>query len=48
MLIVIVEHHVDMLGIILIGLVVAFLPLAYLAGADSRIDETARRRRYQG
>ena len=38
----------DMIGIILIGFVVAFLPLAYFAGADSRIDETARRRRYHG
>ena len=37
-----------MFGIILIALIVAFLPLAYLAGADSRVDEIARRRRYNG
>ena len=43
-----VEHHEDMLGLILIAVIVAFLPLAYLAGADSRIDEVARRRRYHG
>jgi hypothetical protein len=41
-------HHMDMFGFILIALVVAFLPLAYLAGVDSRVDEVARRRRYQG
>jgi len=35
-----------MFGLILIGLIVAFVPLAYLAGADSRIDDVARRRRY--
>jgi hypothetical protein len=37
-----------MLGFILIALVAVFLPLAYLAGADSRVDDVARRRRYQG
>lgn len=42
------RHHEDMLGYILIALIVAFLPLAYVAGADSRIDEVARRRRYNG
>ena len=41
-------HNVVMFGFILIALIVAFLPLAYLAGADSRIDEIARRRRYHG
>jgi hypothetical protein len=41
-------HHKGMLGFILIAVIVAFLPLAYLAGADSRIDEVDRRRRYHG
>ena len=48
MLIVTVGHHVFMFGYILIAVIVALLPLAYLAGADSRIDEVARRRRYNG
>lgn len=48
MLIEVDAHHVDMFGYILIAFVVVFLPLAYLAGADSRVDEIARRRRYQG
>ena len=33
---------------IFIALLVVLAPLAYIAGADSRIDEVARRRRYQG
>jgi hypothetical protein len=37
-----------MFGLILIALIVALAPLAYYAGADSRIDEVARRRRYHG
>jgi hypothetical protein len=37
-----------MFGFILIAVIVALVPLAYFAGADSRIDEVARRRRYQG
>lgn len=41
-------HDEVMLGYILIAVIVAFLPLAYLAGADSRIDEVDRRRRYHG
>jgi hypothetical protein len=43
-----VEHHEVMLGYILIAVLVVFLPLAYLAGADSRIDEINWRRRYHG
>ena len=43
-----VGHHVVMLGYILIAVLVVFLPLAYLAGADSRIDEVNWRRRYHG
>jgi hypothetical protein len=37
-----------MFGLIFIALIVALAPLAYYAGADSRIDEVARRRRYHG
>jgi hypothetical protein len=37
-----------MFGLILIALIVALVPLAYFAGADSRVDEVARRRRYSG
>jgi hypothetical protein len=43
-----VEHNELMLGYILIAVLVVFLPLAYLAGADSRIDEVNWRRRYHG
>jgi len=41
-------HYESMFGLILIALIVAFVPLAYVAGADSRIDDIARRRRYNG
>jgi hypothetical protein len=41
-------HDEVMLGYIVIGLVAAFLPLWYVAGADSRIDENDYRRRYHG
>jgi hypothetical protein len=37
-----------MLGYVLIAAIVVFLPLVYLAGADSRIDEISWRRRYHG
>jgi hypothetical protein len=37
-----------MFGLILIALIVAFFPLAYLIGADSRVDDVARRRRFNG
>jgi hypothetical protein len=37
-----------MFGLILIALIVLLAPLAYVAGADSRIDDVARRRRYDG
>ena len=43
-----VLHDEDMLGFILIAAIVVFLPLAYLAGADSRIDEINWRRRFHG
>jgi hypothetical protein len=38
----------SMFGLIFIALIVALVPLAYVAGADSRIDDVARRRRYNG
>ena len=41
-------HHEVMFGLILIALIVVLVPLAYVAGADSRVDEVARRRRYSG
>jgi hypothetical protein len=41
-------HHEVMFGLIFIALMVALVPLAYVAGADSRVDEVARRRRYRG
>jgi hypothetical protein len=37
-----------MFGLIFIALVVALVSLAYYTGADSRIDEVARRRRFNG
>jgi len=37
-----------MAGLILIALIVLLAPLAYVAGADSRIDDVARRRRFHG
>ncbi len=41
-------HHKGLFGLIVIALIVVLVPLAYVAGADSRIDEVARRRRYSG
>jgi hypothetical protein len=43
-----IVHDEVMFGYILIAVIVALLPLAYFAGADSRIDEVDRRRRYHG
>jgi hypothetical protein len=40
-------HHVVM-GIALIVFIIAVALLSIVAGADSRIDEAARRRRYLG
>jgi len=37
-----------MFGLIFIAAIVILGPLAVLAGADSRIDDVARRRRYNG
>ena len=36
-----------MFGYIIIAFLLIVGPLAYFAGADSRIDEKSRRRRYQ-
>jgi hypothetical protein len=43
-----VMHHEVMLGYILIAAILVFLPLWYVAGADSRIDEVDWRRRHHG
>ena len=48
MLIEVVGHHEVMVGLIFIVLIVLLVPLAYVAGADSRVDEVARRRRFHG
>ena len=48
MLIDIAMHHEVMFGYILIALIVVLVPLAYVSGADSRVDDVARRRRYHG
>lgn len=49
MLIDFVLHHEVMFGLLLIAVVVVLVPLAaYAAGTDSRIDEVARRRGYNG
>jgi len=37
-----------MLGLIVIAAIVVFGVLVYTAGVDSRVDEVARRRRYNG
>jgi hypothetical protein len=42
------EHHEGMVGLIFIALIVLLVPLAYVAGADSRVDDVARRRRFHG
>jgi hypothetical protein len=42
------RHNEGMFGSIFIALIVALVPLAYFAGADSRIDEVARGRRFHG
>jgi hypothetical protein len=41
-------HDEVMFGLIFIALIVALAPLAYFAGADSRIDEISWRRRFHG
>jgi RsiW-degrading membrane proteinase PrsW (M82 family) len=41
-------HHEVMFGLVFIALIVVLVPLAYFGGADSRVDDVARRRRYSG
>jgi len=38
----------DMFGVILIALIVLAAPLAYAIGVDSRVDDVARRRHFNG
>jgi len=42
------RHCEDMFGVILLALLLVLGPLALVFGADSRIDDVARRRRYNG
>jgi hypothetical protein len=42
------RQNEGMFGLILIALIVVAAPLAYALGADSRIDDVARRRRFNG
>jgi hypothetical protein len=42
------RHHEVMFALILIPVIAVVALLVYAAGADSRIDETARLRRYNG
>jgi hypothetical protein len=42
------RHHEGMFGLILIALIVVAAPLAYVIGADSRIDDVDRRRSFNG
>jgi hypothetical protein len=44
----VIGHHEGMVGLIVIALIVLLVPLAYVAGADSRVDDVARRRRFHG
>jgi hypothetical protein len=41
-------HHEVMFGLILIAAIVVFGVLVYTVGVDSRVDDVARRRRYDG
>jgi hypothetical protein len=38
----------DVFGVILIALIVIAAPLAYAMGVDSRVDDVARLRRFNG
>jgi hypothetical protein len=37
-----------MFGVILLALILLAAPLAYAIGVDSRVDDVARRRRFNG
>lgn len=41
-------HHMDMFGLIFLALLLVLGPLALVSGVDSRVDDVARRRRYNG
>lgn len=43
-----VEHNVPMFALILIPIVAVVALLVYALGADSRVDDVARRRGYTG
>jgi hypothetical protein len=43
-----VRHHVAMFGLILIPIVAVVAVLVYAVGVDSRVDDVARRRRFNG
>jgi len=42
------QHHEDMFGVILLAILLVLALLAVVAGVDSRVDDVARRRRYNG
>ncbi len=42
------QHYEDMFGVILVTLLLVVGLLSVVAGADSRVDDVARRRRYTG
>ena len=43
-----VGHYEDMFGVIILTLLLVVGLLAVVAGVDSRVDDVARRRRYNG
>jgi len=43
-----VRHHEDMFGVVFLTLLLVIGPLAVVLGVDSRVDDVARRRRYNG
>jgi len=42
------RHHEDMFGVIFLTLLLVVGLLSLVAGVDSRVDDVARRRRYNG
>jgi hypothetical protein len=42
------RHNEDMFGVIFLALLLVLGPLAVVSGVDSRVDDVARRRRYNG
>jgi hypothetical protein len=43
-----VRHDEDMFGVIILALLLVVGLLSLVAGVDSRVDDIARRRRYNG